>query len=72
MIATLIAIQLQHLVVTFCCWNTSQAAPTMKVVYPLTAGQKVAIMRNIEKMIAEALNDNTEVSCSFIVRCFFI
>ncbi|CAG5129036.1 unnamed protein product [Candidula unifasciata] len=38
-----------------------KAAPTMKVVYPLTAGQKVAIMRNIEKMIAEALNDNTEM-----------
>ncbi|XP_005092336.1 hypoxia-inducible factor 1-alpha inhibitor [Aplysia californica] len=39
-----------------------KAAQTMKVVYPLTAGQKVAIMRNIEKMIAEALNDKSEMS----------
>ncbi|KAH9488363.1 Hypoxia-inducible factor 1-alpha inhibitor [Bulinus truncatus] len=39
-----------------------KAAPTVKVVYPLTAGQKVAIMRNIEKMIAEALNDNESMS----------
>ncbi|CAL1542228.1 unnamed protein product [Lymnaea stagnalis] len=35
-----------------------KAAPTVKVVYPLNDGQKIAIMRNIEKMIAEALNDN--------------
>ncbi|GFR95477.1 hypoxia-inducible factor 1-alpha inhibitor, partial [Elysia marginata] len=34
------------------------AAPTEKVVYPLNAGQKVAIMRNIEKMLADTLKDN--------------
>ena len=42
-----------------------QAAQTVKVVYPLNSGQKVAIMRNIEKMLAEALNDNSIVSQSY-------
>ena len=43
-----------------------QAGPTGKIEYPLKAHQKVAMMRNIEKMITEALNNNyEEVSCSF-------
>ncbi len=38
-----------------------QAAPTGEVIYPLKAHQKMAIMRNIEKMITEALNNHEEV-----------
>ena len=38
-----------------------QAAPTGQVVYPLRDHQKVAIMRNVEKMLAEALGDPAEV-----------
>ncbi|GFO38263.1 hypoxia-inducible factor 1-alpha inhibitor [Plakobranchus ocellatus] len=43
---------------TISCTFWFKAAPTEKVVYPLNAGQKVAIMRNIEKMIADTLKDN--------------
>lgn len=39
-----------------------QAGPTGKIEYPLKAHQKVAMMRNIEKMITEALNNHDEVS----------
>ncbi|XP_064614715.1 hypoxia-inducible factor 1-alpha inhibitor-like [Liolophura sinensis] len=35
---------------------------TTKVEYPLKPQQKVAVMRNIEKMITEALNDHQEVA----------
>lgn len=39
-----------------------QGAPTPKrIEYPLKAHQKVAIMRNIEKMLGEALGDPHEV-----------
>jgi len=38
-----------------------QAAGVKDVKYPLTACQKMAMMRNIEKMIVDALNDHTEV-----------
>lgn len=39
-----------------------QGAPTPKrIEYPLRAHQKVAIMRNIEKMLGEALGDPHEV-----------
>jgi hypothetical protein len=39
-----------------------QGAPTPKrIEYPLRAHQKVAIMRNIEKMLGEALGDPQEV-----------
>jgi hypothetical protein len=40
-----------------------QSGPTEKIVYPLKAHQKVAMMRNIEKMIADALGNPEEVSC---------
>lgn len=40
-----------------------QGAPTPKrIEYPLRAHQKVAIMRNIEKMLGEALGDPHEVN----------
>jgi len=32
-----------------------------EIKYPLTACQKMAMMRNIEKMITDALNDHREV-----------
>lgn len=39
-----------------------QGAPTpRRIEYPLKAHQKVAIMRNIEKMLGEALGDPHEV-----------
>lgn len=39
-----------------------QGAPTPKrIEYPLKAHQKVAIMRNIEKMLGEALGNPQEV-----------
>ncbi|KAK3579440.1 hypothetical protein CHS0354_028240 [Potamilus streckersoni] len=39
-----------------------KAGPTEKVQYPLKAHQRVAMTRNIEKMIIQALNDPTEVA----------
>ncbi|XP_067927867.1 hypoxia-inducible factor 1-alpha inhibitor-like [Watersipora subatra] len=39
-----------------------KAGPTGKIEYPLKAHQKVAMMRNIEKMITEALNNYDEVA----------
>ncbi|ELU06865.1 hypothetical protein CAPTEDRAFT_183371 [Capitella teleta] len=39
-----------------------KAPPVGKVEYPLKPQQKVAMMRNIEKMITEALNDQHEVA----------
>uniref|UniRef100_A0A1B6JCP7 JmjC domain-containing protein n=1 Tax=Homalodisca liturata TaxID=320908 RepID=A0A1B6JCP7_9HEMI len=38
-----------------------KAGPNGQVTYPLKGHQKVAIMRNIEKMLAEALHDPSEV-----------
>ncbi|KAI0215867.1 Hypoxia-inducible factor 1-alpha inhibitor [Lamellibrachia satsuma] len=38
------------------------AAPTGKIEYPLTSQQKMAMMRNIEKMVTEALGDHDEVA----------
>lgn len=38
-----------------------QAGPTGQIVYPLKDHQKVAIMRNVEKMLLEALQDPHEV-----------
>lgn len=38
-----------------------KAGATAKIEYPLKAQQKVAMMRNIEKMITEALNNQDEV-----------
>lgn len=44
------------------CLSFVQGAPTPKrIEYPLRAHQKVAIMRNIEKMLGEALGDPHEV-----------
>ncbi|VDI57843.1 hypoxia-inducible factor 1-alpha inhibitor (HIF hydroxylase), partial [Mytilus galloprovincialis] len=43
--------------VTF--WYKGRPTPE-KVTYPLNAHQKVAMMRNIEKMIAQALNNPDE------------
>jgi len=37
-----------------------------EVKYPLTACQKMAMMRNIEKMIVDALNDHREVIVYYI------
>lgn len=38
-----------------------KSGPTGKVKYPLQASQKMAIMRNVEKMLVEALKDVNEV-----------
>ncbi|PSN40687.1 Hypoxia-inducible factor 1-alpha inhibitor [Blattella germanica] len=38
-----------------------KAGPTGQIVYPLKDHQKVAIMRNVEKMLVEALQDPQEV-----------
>ncbi|XKL68822.1 hypothetical protein PGB90_006591 [Kerria lacca] len=38
-----------------------KAGPTGQIVYPLKDYQKVAIMRNVEKMLNDALRDSTEV-----------
>lgn len=38
-----------------------KSGPTGKIKYPLTGHQKMAIMRNIEKMLVEALRDVNEV-----------
>uniref|UniRef100_G3MRR5 JmjC domain-containing protein n=1 Tax=Amblyomma maculatum TaxID=34609 RepID=G3MRR5_AMBMU len=38
-----------------------KTAPADKVIYPLVGHQKMAIMRNIEKMLVEALKDVNEV-----------
>jgi len=43
-----------------------QAACVKDIKYPLTAIQKMAMMRNIEKMITEALNDHNEVIKQYI------
>uniref|UniRef100_A0A8D9A564 Hypoxia-inducible factor 1-alpha inhibitor n=1 Tax=Cacopsylla melanoneura TaxID=428564 RepID=A0A8D9A564_9HEMI len=40
----------------------SQTKPTADIEYPLKGHQKVAILRNIEKMVAEALQNPDEVS----------
>ena len=42
-----------------CC---VQSGPVEKIVYPLKPNQKVAMMRNIEKMITDALNNPEEVT----------
>ncbi|XP_076440326.1 hypoxia-inducible factor 1-alpha inhibitor-like isoform X2 [Babylonia areolata] len=42
-----------------------KSGPTDKIVYPLKAHQKVAMMRNIEKMITEALSNPAEVPPMF-------
>lgn len=39
-----------------------KSAPTGNIEYPLKPQQKVAMMRNIEKMITEALNNHEEVA----------
>ena len=40
-----------------------QAGPTpSQITHPLTAQQKVAVMRNIERMLGEALGDHREVN----------
>lgn len=49
-----------HMTKYLCC--SFQGAPTPKrIEYPLKAHQKVAIMRNIEKMLGEALGNPHEV-----------
>ena len=47
-----------YISVTF--WYKGRPTPE-KVTYPLSASQKVAMSRNIEKMIAQALNNTDEV-----------
>lgn len=43
-------------------WSHFQAGPTPShIKYPLTAQQKVAVMRNIERMLGEALGDHRQV-----------
>lgn len=39
-----------------------QAGPTTDIIYPLKASQKLSIMRNVEKMLAEALHEPSEVA----------
>ena len=46
----------------------TQAGPTGKIEYPLKAHQKVAMMRNIEKMITEALKNHDEVGAIFVIQ----
>ena len=55
---------LHHLILwCFCGFIFHQGALTPKrIEYPLRAHQKVAIMRNIEKMLGEALGDPREVN----------
>lgn len=48
-----------------------KSAPTGKIEYPLKPQQKVAIMRNIEKMITEALNQTEEVSELKLCHAFY-
>lgn len=38
-----------------------KAGPTGEIIYPLQGHQKLAIMRNVEKMLCEALKDHEEV-----------
>lgn len=38
-----------------------QAGPNINITYPLKDHQKVAIMRNIEKMLQEVLQDPKEI-----------
>lgn len=38
-----------------------QAGPTGTISYPLKPHQKISIMRNVEKMLADALSDPREV-----------
>jgi hypothetical protein len=45
----------------YCTETWFQAGPTGQIVYPLKDHQKVAIMRNVEKMLVEALQDPHEV-----------
>lgn len=56
-------------------YSSFQGAPTPKrIEYPLKAHQKVAIMRNIEKMLGEALGNPHEVlkSRAFHHSVFFL
>ena len=47
----------------------SQAGPTpSQINYPLTAQQKVAVMRNIERMLGEALGDHHQVCVHVCVK----
>jgi len=46
-----------------------QAAGVKEIKYPLTACQKMAMMRNIEKMISDALNDHREVIELILLLC---
>ena len=39
----------------------AQSGPVGNIVYPLSPQQKVSMMRNLEKMIHQALNDEKEV-----------
>jgi hypothetical protein len=43
-------------------WYKGGPVPS-KITYPLNDQQKVAITRNIEKMLNEALQDPAEVMC---------
>lgn len=40
---------------------TTKAGPIGNIVYPLSPQQKVSMMRNLEKMIHQALNNTDEV-----------
>lgn len=56
-----------HLISLF----TTQAGPIGNVVYPLSPQQKVSMMRNLEKMIHQALNNTDEV-CHCVLYSKFI
>ncbi len=62
MLTFLLSLPLLFLAITHLFDTFIQGAPTpRRIEYPLRAHQKVAIMRNIEKMLGEALGDPHEV-----------
>ena len=58
-INTILFIMVQ--VILYCQCHLQGKPTPEKVTYPLSASQKVAMSRNIEKMIAQALNNTDEV-----------
>ena len=46
-----------------CIWSFYfQTGPVSGIEYPLTGSQKLTIMRNIEKMIGEALKEPADIA----------
>lgn len=74
-ILQLLKILFQQCVYSTCNYTlslfTTQAGPIGNVVYPLSPQQKVSMMRNLEKMIHQALNNTDEV-CHCLLYSKFI